>query len=432
MPFRRLRAKLLPPLQPGELRGAVWSFLYFFCVLTAYYILRPVREARGVGVGVQWLPALYAGSFLTLLLVTPLWGALLARVPRGRLLPWSYRCFALVLVAFFLLFRRSGHWLPASGFFLWMSTFNLLAVAIFWAFMTDVWPAEAGKRLFGLIAAGGSAGAVVGPAVTVALVTRIGPEVLLLLAAALLEAAVFCLRRVSRWAAARPVVNAGAADAGPASARDDEQTVGGGVWAGLTALARSPFLAAAAGFTLLGTLSATFNHNLQARLVSERGQGQAIMTQLFASIDLATNILTALLQALVAAPLLTRFGVAPALAALPLISGAGFTAAAVAPVLAVVAAMTVFRRSTAYGLVTPAYGVLFSQASVSREQKYKARTAIDTVIFRTGDLVGSLAFSGLLALGLGLRGTALISAAVAIPWLILGWWLQRQNPGGHG
>ena len=98
MPFRRLRAKLLPPLRPGELRGAVWSFLYFFCVLTAYYILRPVREARGVGVGVQWLPALYAGTLLTLLLVTPLWGALLARVPRGRLLPWSYRCFALVLV----------------------------------------------------------------------------------------------------------------------------------------------------------------------------------------------------------------------------------------------------------------------------------------------------------------------------------------------
>ena len=98
-----------------------------------------------MGVGVQWLPALYAGTFAELLLVTPLWAALVARVPRGRLLPWSYRFFALVLVGFFLLFRRSGHWLPASAFFVWMSTFNLMAVAIFWAFMTDVWPAEAGQ-----------------------------------------------------------------------------------------------------------------------------------------------------------------------------------------------------------------------------------------------------------------------------------------------
>jgi AAA family ATP:ADP antiporter len=170
-----------------------------------------------------------------------------------------------------------------------------------------------------------------------------------------------------------------------------EQTVGGGIWAGLTELVRAPFLAAAAGFTLLATLSATFNNLLQARLVSARGLGQVGMTQVFAGIDLVTNVLTVVLQALVLAPLLARFGVWPALAALPLISGAGFGATAVAPVLLVAATMTALRRSTAYGLVTPTFSVLFTQAS--REQQYKARAAIDTVIFRTGDLVGSLAFS---------------------------------------
>jgi AAA family ATP:ADP antiporter len=431
MPSGRVRARLLPALRPGELRGAAWSFLYFFFVLNAYYILRPIREARGVGVGVQWFTALYAASLVALLAVTPLWGALVARVPRARLLTWSYRFFALVLVGFFVVFRQSTHWAPAAGFFVWMSTFNLLAVAIFWAFMTDVWPTEAGKRLFGWIAAGGSAGAVLGPTVTVTLVTYTGTEALLLVAAALLEAAVFCAGRVSSWARTRspadPAVPAG--NNAHETPGKPEQTVGGGIWAGLTELVRAPFLAAAAGFTLLATLSATFNNLLQARLVSARGLGQVGMTQVFAGIDLVTNVLTVVLQALVLAPLLARFGVWPALAALPLISGAGFGATAVAPVLLVAATMTALRRSTAYGLVTPTFSVLFTQAS--REQKYKARAAIDTVIFRTGDLVGSLAFSGLLALGLGLRGTAAVSATVAIPWLILAWWLKRNSAVGH-
>jgi AAA family ATP:ADP antiporter len=201
------------------------------------------------------------------------------------------------------------------------------------------------------------------------------------------------------------------------------------VWAGLTALGRSRFLAAAAGFTALATLSATFNYNLQARLVSQRALGQGEMTLLFASIDLATNLLTAVLQALVAGPLLTRFGVAPALLLLPLVSGAGFAGTALAPALPVVAGMMILRRGTAYGLVSPGFGVLF--ARVSREAKYKARAVIDTVIFRSGDLVGSLVFSGLLAAGLGLRGLALISALVAIPWMLLAWWLSRPGSAGH-
>lgn len=414
------------PVRRDEVAGVAWSFVSFFCLLSAYYILRPMRDAHGVGVGPQWLPVLFTGTFVTLLAITPLWGALVSRVPPGRLLPWTYRFLALNLVVFFVVFRQVHHWLPAAVFFVWISVFNLMATAIFWSFMTDVWRPEQGKRVFGLIAAGGSAGAIVGPALTAALVRQLGPELLLLLAVGLLEAAVFCQRRTARWARTRPAPPA----IDPAAAKTpeppaDESRVGGTTWAGITALARSPYLAAIAAYTLIAIVSGTFNYNLQARLVSEQGQGHAQITQLFAGLDLITNVLTVGLQALVIGPLLTRRGVGSALRALPLISGLGFATASFLPVLPLVAGMQVLRRAAAYGIVVPSYGVLFSQ--VSREQKYKVRAAIDTVVYRAGDVIGGWSFAGLMALGLGVRGVAGVIAVMAIPWLWLTWFLGRSQ-----
>jgi ATP:ADP antiporter, AAA family len=435
MTFRRLAA-----VRPEEARGVAWSFLYFFFLLSSYYLLRPLREARGVGVGVQNLPVLYSVTFTVMLAVAPAWAALVSRVPRRRLLPMAYRFFALNMVAFYGLSRAfPGHWLVSAGFVVWLSVFNLTAVTVLWSFMSDVWRTDQGKRLFGLIAVGGSAGAVVGPALTATLVGVLDPEHLLLIAAVLLEAGTLCLGRVAAWH--RRIATAAPAPAAPAPtapdpaaptarapttpAADPEKPVGGGVLSGLMPIIRSPYLAAIAGYMLLSTLSGTFNYYLQARLAADRTADQVELTQLFARLDLATNLVTGAAQGLLAGRLLTRWGVLPGLALLPLVSAIGFSAASFWPALLLVGTLTVLRRATSYGLAIPAYGVLFTV--VSREEKYKARMFIDLVVYRGGDVVGGWLFTGLLALGFGLAGAAAAGAAVAIPWMLLARYLARKQ-----
>lgn len=411
----RVRERL--GIRQDEARGLFWSFFYFFFLLCAYYVLRPMREARGLGVGVNRLPYLYTGTFLTMVLLAPIWSTLVSRLPLRRLLPWVYRFFGLNLLVFFAVFRSSHHWFPAAAFYVWVSVFNLMAVAVFWSFMADVWRTEQGKRLFGLITAGGSAGAVLGPLLTSLLVRPLGPELLLLVAAALLQVATFCLGRVARWHGEPR------GEASPA-AIDVDAPVGGGVFSGLAAVVRSPFLAAAAAYTLLSTFSGTFNYYLQARIVSAAGHEQIALTQLFARIDLSANLLIGVTQALAAGPLLIRFGVLPPLVMLPLISGAGFALCARWPVLVAVASLFVIRRGAAYGLVIPATGVLFT--AVSREEKYKARTFIETVVYRGGDLTSAWVFTGLFEHGLGLSGLALVGTAIALPWTFLATFLGRR------
>ncbi len=421
MIIRRLSA-----VRPEEARGVAWSFLYFFFLLCSYYLLRPLREARGIGVGVQYLPLLYGATFTLMLVVAPSWAALVSRISLRRLLPLAHRFFALNLLIFYLLSRAyPEHWLVSAAFYVWLSVFNLTVVAVFWSFMADVWRTDQGKRLFGLITVGGSVGAVVGPALTSSVVGLLGPAHLLLLSAVLLEAATLALLRVAAWHRRLPPAEPAAAEAAPPAPADVDAPVGGGVWSGLRPIVRSPFLAAAAGFMLLSTFSGTFNYYLQARLAAATGGGQVALTQLFARLDLATNLVTGALQGLLAGRLLTRWGVTPGLILLPLVSALGFSTATFVPTVATVGAMSVMRRATSYGLAIPAYGVLFT--GVSREEKYKVRPFIDLVVYRGGDLAGGLVFTLLIALGAGLAGTAAFGAAVALPWLLLARYLGRKH-----
>jgi AAA family ATP:ADP antiporter len=293
---------------------------------------------------------------------------------------------------------------------------------VFWAFMADVWRTDQGKRLFGLISVGGSVGAVLGPAVTAGTVGVLGPELLLVLAAVLLEGATFSMLRVAAWH--RRVVEQ-QTNTDTATTADAEAPVGGGVISGLKPVVRSPFLAAAALYMLSASLSGNFNYYLQARLAAATGGDQVVLTQLFARVDLAANILTAGAQGLLSGRLMARWGVTPALALLPLVSLAGFASSLFLPLLVVVATTTVVRRATSYGLSTPAFGVLFTV--VSREEKYKVRPFIDTVVYRGGDLTAGWLFTGLLSLGVGLSGVSAVGAAVAVPWFLLARYLGREH-----
>src|SRR5437763_13377323 len=187
------------PATGRERSAALWSFAYFFTLLAGYYVLRPLRDQMGIAGGIKALPWVFTATFATLLVAQPLYGALVARVPRVRFVPVVYHFFVANLALFWLLLTAGIATVTvARVFFVWVSVFNLFAVAVFWSFMADLFNAEQAKRLFGFIGAGGTAGALLGPVLTIALSGPLGPSNLLLVALVLLEVAVLCVHRLER------------------------------------------------------------------------------------------------------------------------------------------------------------------------------------------------------------------------------------------
>src|SRR5262245_12161919 len=253
------------PVRGHELRAVAWSFAYFFCLLAAYYVLRPVRDEMGLAGGIKNLPWLFTATFVVMLAVLPLFGALVARLPRRRFIPLVYRFFGANIVLFWL-FLTLGIAMTetAKVFFVWISVFNLFAVSVFWSFMADLYGSEQGKRLFGFIAAGGSLGALLGPLLAVALAEPIGRANLLLIGAVLLEAATWCAMRLE---AAAMELKAGS-EPSAAPVKPPDAALGGGWIAGIAMVLRSPYLAGIALWVAALSLAGTFLYFQQAGIVA--------------------------------------------------------------------------------------------------------------------------------------------------------------------
>ena len=401
------------PFSRDEARPALWSFAYFFCVLASYYLLRPVRDALAAERGTEQLPWLFTGTFVAMLGAVPVFGALSARFPRRTLLPAVYAFFiACILVLFAVLRRSPPPWAPAV-FFVWISVFNLFVVSVFWSFMADLWREEQARRLFGFISAGGSAGALLGPALATILAPRLGPENLLPVAATVLAGALVCIAQLRRRA---PTAE---------TAADDATPVGGGPLGGIVLVARSRYLLAICLFMAIATTLSTFVYFQQAQIVRRAYADTGARTAVFALMDLAVNALTITMQLFLTAPLITRGGLGRTLPVLPALSLVGFVALAAAPVAAVLVPFQIARRAAQYAITGPAREVLFTVTT--REEKYKAKNLIDTVVYRGGDALSGWAFSGLAALGLGLSGIALVTLPLCAGWIALAIYLARQE-----
>ncbi|HUL95161.1 MAG TPA: MFS transporter [Usitatibacter sp.] len=406
-------------VREGEARALGWSFAYFFCLLAAYYVLRPLRDEMGIAGGVRNLPWLFTATFLVMLAAVPAFGAVVARLPRRAFIPLVYHFFAANL-AIFWAFLAAGveRAEVARVFFVWISVFNLFAVSVFWSFMADVFTSEQGKRLFGFIAAGGSAGALLGPLVTVSLVGAIGPTNLLVVAALLLEGAVLCASRLEF----REKERAPGAGAG---------RLGGSSIAGIVMILRSPYLAGIAAWMFFLSLAGTFLYLQQAQIVSAASADPAVRTRIFASIDLAVGILTILVQFLATGKLLERFGVGRGAAFLPLVFAAGFVVLALSPVLAVVVAFQAIQRTANFAVSNPSFQLFFTV--LDREEKYKAKNVIDLVVFRGSDAVSSWLFAALRAAGMELAAISLsvvpLAAACGVLALALGRVQERRAAG---
>jgi len=409
----------LSRLVPGtaQERGALWwSFAYFFVLLAGYYVLRPLRDEMAISGGVRNLPWMFTATFATLLVAQPLYGALVARLPRARFIPVVYHFFAANLALFWLLLTLDwGTVMVARVFFVWVSVFNLFAVAVFWSFMADIFTGEQGKRLFGFIGAGGTAGALLGPVITFVLSVPLGPVNLLIAAVIFLEAAVFCVYRLE----------GAAAKLRRGETPKAKRRIGGGAFAALPELARSPYLLGVACWVSLMSFGGTILYFEQANIVASAVQGAGAQTRIFAGIDLAVSLLTLATQFFATGKLIERFGVGAAAAALPAVYVAGFAVLAAAPGLAAVVTIQVAQRWMNFAISNPARQIFYTV--VGREEKYKAKNLIDVVVFRGSDALYGWMFDSLQFLGLKLGAIALCALPVALGWTALSMALGRTQ-----
>jgi AAA family ATP:ADP antiporter len=388
----------------------LWSFAYFFCLLAAYYILRPLRDEMGIAGGVKNLQWLFTGTFLVMLAAVPLYGALVARIPRRRFIPLVYHFFVANLAVFWLLLALDvERQAVARVFFIWISVFVLFAVSVFWSFMADVWKSEQGKRLYGFIAAGGSIGALAGPAITIGLAGAIGAVNLLIVAALLLEAAVFCARKLE-------VENE--------ASSEKQNPVGGGAIDGIVMVLRSPYIAGIALWVGLMSVAATFLYFEQAAIVAAASDDPSVRTRIFATVDLSVGVLTLLLQFVATGKFIDRFGVGLSLALLPLAFAAGFAVLAAYPVLLVVIAFQALQRTANFAISNPAREVLFTV--MARDEKYKAKNVIDIVAVRGADAAGGWLFTLLRAV-MEIRAISFVAIGVAVACLALSAALGRAQ-----
>ncbi|PYK22614.1 MAG: MFS transporter [Verrucomicrobia bacterium] len=427
--MKKIFAKIVD-VKPEEIRALLLAFVFNFVVLGGYYVIRPIRDEIGADRGVENLPWMYTGTLIGMLLANALYAVVVARMSRRQFIPIAYRFAIANLFVFFLLMR----WMPAAQersilapiFFIWVSVFNLFATTMFWSFMADVFAPEQAKRLFGFIAVGGSIGGIVGGLVTSSLAGKLSTGLFFLITAVMLEVAAQCVRRFP--ADFDHSCRASVSDAGVSQKRPtkiEEQPIGGKFWEGATHIARSPYLLGLAGFLMIYTLTNTWAYFQQSDLTGHQLQDRAARTSFLANIDIAVNTITVLIQVFLTGRLMKWFGVGITLVLMPLLSAVGFAAIGFAPILTVLATFQILRRAAGFALLRPAREVLFTV--LRREDKYKAKSLIDTFGYRFGDQIGAWSYPLMRWFGLGLVGISWVAVPLGAIWCALGIWLGRKQ-----
>ena len=408
-------------LEKHEYAAVGWSFLYFFCVLSSYYMLRPVRDEMAVFSGADTIPWLFMGTFVVMLLATPIFGWVTSRFPRRKFLPWVYLFFISNILIFWGVFSAAVDqdqdytWLGRI-FFVWLSIFNLFIVSVFWSFMADIYTREQGRRLFGIITAGGSIGALLGGIVTSYNVIDIGFQNLFPIAAVLLAAAIPCIRRLRHWVSIEQ-------EAKPAAAKG--KPLGGSSFAGVTHMMSSRYFMGIGFSSIVASLLGTALYMFTASLLEESSLSPNERTQFFSNINNATNAIALVCQMFIVRHVVSRLGIGMALALMPVVSIIGFAFLAVNPTLAAVAILTIARRGLGFGIMKPTSDMLYSV--VTPEEKYKTKNFIDTAIYRGGDLVGTWSVRGLMSgFGMALAAVSWVMVPFAALWAGVALWLGRD------
>ena len=407
----------------GEVAPLLVSALYFCCVLIAIGVMRPARDAIGMRNGLDEVRLLFIGTALVTLAVNPMFGWLVSRCRRLVFIAVTYLFFAASLAGFYLLIEVAPDAVgEVSGrvFYVWYSVFNLFSTMVFWALMADRFSLEQGRRLFGAIAVGGTIGAIVGPWLASMLARPLGAPALLLVSASFLCLGVFAAWLVTRL---QPEVKAEGAPA--SSAQLDRAVIGGSAWHGIGRVLQSRYLSGISLYVLLMTVVATFIYFTRLQMVAALGQDTDLRATWLGRIDTITQTATLLLQLVVTGHFIKRFGVAVALAVLPVVASLGFIGLAMVSSFAMLIVFDAFFRAIQRAITRPSRETLFTV--VSREDKYKSKAVTDTFVYRGGDLLGAWIPVWLGPLGLGLIGLAAAVVPIAAVWGMLGLWLGRRQ-----
>ena len=411
-------------IERDELVAVAWSFLYFFCIMSAYFMLRSVREAMAIVSGVQNIPWLFTGTFTLMMMATPLFGWIASRYPRRTFLPWVYYFFISNILIFFAVFSYAQAnslsliWI-SRAFFVWLSVFNLFVVSVFWSFMADLYTKQQSRRLFGIISAGGSLGALLGPLLTSVLVIPLGFKNLLPISALLLFLSVNCVYRLRRW------VRHGETENQSAGTVEFDNAVGGNAFAGFTLVVQNRYFVAIAMALLCANFLGGYMYMYLAQMVSDEFQDTDRRTQVFAFMDAAINGMSFVAQLLIIKHSVKNLGIGWTLSLLPILSVIGFAVLAINPTFVVITVFHVVRRALGFGFSKPTNDMLYSL--VTPEAKYKAKNFIDTTVYRGWDVVSTWTISSLGTIGgIGMSVIAMICVPVAIAWMAIVRWIGGE------
>jgi AAA family ATP:ADP antiporter len=408
-------------VEPEELQPLLAAFATLFCMFSSYTILRPIRDTMGITSGVEKLPYLFWGTFIAMLALQPVYGWLTSRFRRTVFLPWVYAFFTANLLAFYFWFNlQQDHTWIARTYYVWVSVFNFFIVAVFWSLMADVFTREQAGRMFGFIAAGASTGGLVGPLVASRLAVPLGTINLLLISAALLAVSMFFMRRVINW---HRHFGAGARGG------EVDTPLGGHILAAFHQVMRSPYLLGIALFVILLSWVSTFLYLEQQAFVAKVFITRDERTRFFSDVDFWVQTFALITQLFIFGRLFKWIGHRALLVSVPLIMTLGYAVFALVPTFAVLVAVFAVRRVGEYGITRPCRDSLYTVCT--REEKYKAKSLIDTFIYRGGDATSASAYQLITGpLGLGPAGVGWVGAGISAVWLMLALALGKSHERG--
>ena len=408
--------RVVSNVEGHEIKAVVGSFLFVIVLMSAYYILRPVRDAMAsdwTDAEVSWLWTL---NFFISTAVVALYGVLVSRFRLRLLVPSIYGIFALTFLSFYALASTmADRTLVDKSFYVWVSVFSLFHISVFWSFMSDLFSKEQAGRLFGIIAAGASVGGLIGPSIPSFFSASLGTDNLMLLASAMLLVPIpiiFYLQSLK----SSDLHNESLA------AQTPQIKIGGNPFAGFKLFFSNPYLLAIGLFIFLYTGISSFVYFELKNLLSDLSRAER--TAVWAQMDLAVNVLSIAVGLFATGRIVGKFGMPVTIALIPVLICAGLIIVAISPFLGVVVALQVIRRAGNYAVTRPAREVLFTR--VDREARFKAKPVIDIVAYRGGDMLMAWFFTGLTqGLGLGLAAVAAVGAGIAALWSIVGIYLGR-------
>jgi AAA family ATP:ADP antiporter len=408
-------------IERHEIPAVAAAFCLFFCVMSGYFSIRPVRDTVGSLMGRENLADLWIVVWLVSLLTIPIYGALVARFRRSVFLPWIYGFIAASLVVVGIALGAEQPSVFAGQFFwVFISVLNLFIISVFWSFLLELFRSEQTKRLFGVIAAGGTAGALAGPLFTDLAVDAIGSTNILFIGAALFVGAIICQRiLLTIWHTDATL----AAASVPAERR--ERAIGGNPFAGVAIVLRSPYLVAIALFVTLLATANTFLYFEQLRLVEAVFPDPDSRTRIFARMDWVVQSLTIVSQVFLTGWIASRLGLVVLLSMVPVVMVFAFSALAVWNTFAVLAVAIVVRRFGEYAFVRPGREMLWSP--LDKETKYKAKNFVDVPVYRGADAAVAQLQTGVEGAGFGPQTIAVMGIVTAMLWAVNGWWLGRRH-----